>query len=61
MYVDVMFKTPDAVQTAIDRMGLSEDDRELAERQCKKWVQYGECVRIRIHLDTGEAEVLPAN
>lgn len=60
MHIDVMFKTPDAVQMAIDRMSLSEDDQELVKRHCEKWVEYGEYVKIRIHLDTGEAEVLPA-
>jgi hypothetical protein len=61
MYIDVMFKTPDAVQIAIDRMNLSEDEQVLVKQQCSQWVKYGECVRIRIHLDTGEAEILPAN
>ena len=58
-YVDVMFKTPDAVQMVIDRMSLNEDDQVLVKRQCDKWVGYGECVKIRIHMDTGKAEVLP--
>jgi len=58
-YVELYFKTPDAVQMSIDRMGLDEDDQVLVKRQCAKYVEYGECVKIRIYLDTGKAEVLP--
>lgn len=59
-HVDVYFKTPDAVDMAADDMMLQEDDRVMVKRQCAKWIEYGEHVRIRIHLDTGTAEVLPA-
>jgi hypothetical protein len=58
-YVDVYFKTPDAVQTVIDRMMLDEDAQVLVKRQCAKYIEYGECVKIRIYLDTGKAEVSP--
>jgi hypothetical protein len=41
-FVDVIFKTPDAVDAAVERMMLQEDDQVEVKRECSKWVEYGE-------------------
>jgi hypothetical protein len=59
--VRVLFKTPDAVSTALeDLRGISETDRDRAIKKISRFVRYGEIVTIEFDTDAGTAKVLPA-
>jgi len=58
MKIKVTFKTPDALDYALD--GVPEEEREAVEEKCAKWFRYGECVTIEVDTDAGTAVVLPA-
>jgi len=64
MEIDLLFKTPDVVDNALEEMSLNSfgdiDARLDVREACKKWVKYGEFIKIRINTETGEAKVLPA-
>lgn len=60
MIVQLLFKTPDAVDRALDEYDFVPDGRELAEEVIKKFVRDGEYVKIEIDINSGEAKVLPA-
>jgi len=60
MEIDLLFKTPDVVDNALEEMPHDIDARLEAKLACEKWVKYGEIVRIRVNTETGEAKVLPA-
>lgn len=60
MQIKIYFKTPDAVDYAIEDLNLSEDQEIQAREIIKKWVNWGEEVCIQIDLETEEAIVLPA-
>jgi hypothetical protein len=59
--VRVLFKTPDAVSTALeDLQGIRETDRDGAIKTISRFVRYGEIVTIEFDTDAGTATVLPA-
>lgn len=74
MKIQILFKTPDAVDRAIsESISLHTEyhrketrhyyDSELyakAKKALEKWIKYGENVTIEIDIDTGTATVLPA-
>lgn len=57
MKFTVTFKTPDAVDYAIE--DLSEEEREEAKETARKFIEYGEYVRIEFDTETKTATVLP--
>lgn len=56
MKIRVSFKTPDAVDYAIE--DLPEEYRDSIKDQLSKWIQYGEYVTIEFDLDKETATVL---
>lgn len=54
----VCFKCPDALYEAT-RLIYDEGDREDAEEMARKFVKYGEEVRIEFDTEAGTALVLP--
>lgn len=57
MKFKVTFKTPDAVDYAIE--DLSEDEREEAKETARKFIEYDEYVVIEFDTETKTATVLP--
>ncbi len=57
MKIQIMFKTPDAVDYAIE--GLTDEEKEEVREVIKKFVQYGECCRIEIDTSNDTAHVIP--
>ncbi len=55
MKVRMSFKTPDAVDRALE--DLEAEDRDGAREVLSKFVQYGEYITIEVDLETGTAEV----
>lgn len=60
MEIDLILKTPDVIDNALDELPDDVDARLEARFACEKWVKYGEIVRIRVNTETGTATVLPA-
>lgn len=60
MEIDLIFKTPDVIENALEELPLDVDARMEAKLSCEKWVKYGEIVKIRVNTETGKAVVLPA-
>lgn len=77
MKISVTFKTPEAVERAIEEAvscelafsKLDADDREevefqmsnKAETAIKKWVRYSELVTVEFDADAGTATVMPVS
>lgn len=75
MKIRVTFKTPDAVDNAVEEAvegvlaGADMDDdeadgafevlRDGATQAVAKWVRYGECVTVEFDTEAGTATVLP--
>lgn len=57
MDILIHFKTPDAVDHALD--GLTPEQKRAALEAIRKWVEFGECVTVEIDTETGEACVVP--
>lgn len=71
MKFTIGFKTPDAIEYALDEyrdysdesedgdgMPLSEEQREEAKEKLEKWIRYGEIVTIDFDLDKMTAKVV---
>lgn len=58
MKLTITFKTPDALDYALD--GLGEEEREEAKVAARRYVRWGEIVRIELDTLTGAARVLEA-
>lgn len=58
MKFQVTFKTPDAVQYALDELP-ADADWESAQKALDKFVEYNEYVRIEFDTETTTATVLP--
>lgn len=58
MKFQVTFKTPDAVQYALDELPAGAD-WESAQKVLDKFVRYNEYVRIEFDTETNTATVLP--
>lgn len=66
MKVHVTFKTPDALDMALDEACLNdygndqsvEDIKDEARQICEKWIKYGEYVTLEIDTTQGTATVL---
>lgn len=57
MTITIHFKTPDAVDYALEDM--EDDESEILIREkLRKWIRYGECVSIQFDLETMTATVL---
>jgi hypothetical protein len=56
--VRLSFKTPDAVDYAVEGIE-DEDEREAAKAACGKWVEYGECLTVEVDTEKGTCEVVP--
>ena len=73
MIISIQFKTPDALEYAIDRefgseceqgeMNDEESEREFQKEEarvaCEKFVEYGEYCTIQIDTEKGTAIVVP--
>ena len=68
--IRITFKTPDAVDGAVDNLleftgGLDEDEREALREESKealqKWIRYGELITIEFDLKAGTAKVVRAD
>ena len=66
MKIRVFFKTPDAVENALDSMGLSEGNNDESQMEAlfeaknliEKYVRHGENVLIEFDTETKTAEVV---
>lgn len=58
MKIKVTFKTPDALDYALE--GVPEEGRDFAREQCARWIRFDECVTIEVDTNAGTAVVLPA-
>lgn len=58
MTFTITFKTPDAVQVALEELP-ADADWESAQKVIDKFVEYNEYVRIEFDTDKGTATVLP--
>jgi hypothetical protein len=59
MKFTVTFKTPDAVQYALEELPAGADWRKEAQKVTDKFVEYGEYVRIEFDTQTQTATVVP--
>lgn len=57
MVIDVMFKTPDSVEMALNEIE-DEDERAKMTRVIERFVKYGEIVTIRFDSDKETAQVV---
>lgn len=57
MKFTVTFKTPDAVDYAIE--DLSEEEQEEAKETARKFVEYGEYITVKFDTETQTATVVP--
>ena len=68
MKLTIGFKTPDAIEYALeeyrdysgesdDGEGLTEEQKEEAKEKLEKWIRYGESVSIEFDLDKMTAKV----
>jgi hypothetical protein len=68
MKLTIGFKTPDAIEYALDEYrdysdgsddgrGLDEEEKEAAKEKLGKWIRYGESVSIEFDLDEMTAKV----
>lgn len=53
----VFFKTPDAVDYAVE--DLSEEEQDIAKQFARKFVEYGENLQVEFDTEKGTATVLP--
>lgn len=65
MRIGLTFKTPDALDSAVeDIVGKDEDEtfelQDKARRALSKFIRYGEYVSIEVDIETGEATVMRA-
>ena len=58
MKFTVTFKTPDAVQYALEELPADVDWKE-AQKVIDKYVEYNEYVRVEFDTSTGTAKVVP--
>ncbi len=58
MKIRLTFKTPDAVEDALDQIE-DENQRDAAEQVCNKFFEYGEYVYIEVDTVAGTATVVP--
>lgn len=56
MKIQIQFKTPDAVDNAIEY--LSEDDKELVKDIANKYIEYGELLTVEIDTDNETITVI---
>lgn len=54
----VNFKTPDAVETAIEESNLDPSDRLKAKEILASYVRYGEQVTLKVDLKTRQVHVV---
>ena len=57
MKIQITFKSPDAVDFAVEDQNLTEQ-REEIKKKLQKWLRWGEYVDIEFDLDEGTAKVL---
>lgn len=53
-----MFKTPDAIEYALDGEDLTQEEIQEQIDLCEKWVKYGELVRVDFDTDKMTAKVV---
>lgn len=58
MKVQVTFKTPDAIDFALE--DVPEDQKDEVRKQLKKYIKYEEYAILELDTDTGNVTVLPA-
>lgn len=56
MKFSVYFKTPDALDYALD--GLSEDEEREARDFAGKFIEYGECITVEFDTEEGTATIV---
>jgi len=56
MKITISFKTPDAVEYALET--LSEDEKAEANELIKNWVEYGECLSVEVDTEAKTCIVL---
>lgn len=60
MKVDIVFKTPDVVDSVLKENDIiDEEQQEDTKEKLRKWIKYDEYVTIQIDLEAGTAIVLP--
>lgn len=57
MMLRLTFKTPDALERAIERLELPEEEAEEILAKANKWIQWGEYITLDLDLETGDAHV----
>jgi len=57
MKITISFKTPDAVEYALEN--LSEDEKKSVESLIETWVEYGECLTVEVDTEAKTCVVLP--
>lgn len=64
MTIEITFKTPDALEDAVDREipytgeEENEDAREALRHFLRRYIKFGECVRVEFDTEAGTARVL---
>lgn len=62
MKIQVGFKTPDALDCALETVEHESDEEfSKAEAVLRKYIRYAECITVEFDTETGEAKVLPLN
>ncbi|MHC4649006.1 MAG: hypothetical protein ACYTBJ_26425 [Planctomycetota bacterium] len=56
MKITVTFKTPDVLEYALE--DVPEEDRDMVEDKCRRWVKHGEYVTIQIDIENDTATVI---
>ena len=59
MILRIGFKTPDAVDNALQE--VPEDDRYAVKGLLKNWIQYGECITVEVDTEKETCEVVLVN
>lgn len=63
MKLELIFKTPDVVDMAIDNMygePLEEEQVSEIKQKLSKWIKYGEILKLEYDSETNEITVCPA-
>lgn len=69
MKLSIGFKTPDAIEYALDEyrdysgesddgVGLTEEQKEEAKEKLERWIRYGESVTVEFDLDKMTAKIV---
>jgi hypothetical protein len=54
--ITLLFKTPDVISDALE--GVSEEEKEKVMEVCRKFVKYGEYLKVEIDIEKQTARVV---